>query len=75
MLSKILIAFVASPHQIFINGYQDIAFGNFDAILLIFMSSVVTSQMNTEKMHFHPKHTYSAVKTMFIRLHDVFSLK
>ena len=42
-------------HQSFINGYQDITFGNFDAILLILMSSVVTSQTNIEKIAFSPK--------------------
>ena len=41
--------------SIFINGYRDIAFGKFDAIKLIFRSSVVTSQMNIEKIEFLPK--------------------
>ena len=38
--------------------YQDIAFGKFDAILLIFMSSVVTPQMNIEKNCIFTKKTH-----------------
>ena len=40
------------------NGYQDIAFGNSDAIYLIFISSAVTSLMTIEKKCIFTKKTH-----------------